>query len=130
MDVTTQLTRDVPNSSLEPIPELCCAAMWRGRATRGWMYSTSFPSWVTWNDTQFLNERFDNLLTEATGSPDQGKRQNLHREMAAIVRDEGGTIVPMFNQFIDAISDQIGRYVGRVDSPVNGYALMQCWLKA
>ncbi|RWE82305.1 MULTISPECIES: ABC transporter substrate-binding protein [unclassified Mesorhizobium] len=107
-----------------------CAANWRGRATQGWMYSTTYRSTAPWNDTHFFNERFDKLLTEATGELDQDKRKNLYREMALLVRDEGGTIVPMFNQFIDAISDQVGGYVGRVDSLMNGYALTQCWLEA
>ncbi|AZO59525.1 MAG: ABC transporter substrate-binding protein [Mesorhizobium sp.] len=107
-----------------------CASNWRGRATQGWMYSTTYRSTAPWNDTHFFNERFDKLLTEALGELDQDKRKNLYREMAIIVRDEGGTIVPMFNQFIDAISDQVGGYVGRVDSLMNGYALTQCWLEA
>ncbi|PBB41222.1 peptide ABC transporter substrate-binding protein [Mesorhizobium sp. WSM3866] len=107
-----------------------CAANWRGRATQGWMYSTTCRSTSPWNDTHFYNDRFDKLLTEALGELDQDKRKNLYREMAIIVRDEGGTIVPMFNQFIDAISDQVGGYVGRVDSLMNGYALTQCWLEA
>ncbi|RUV71179.1 ABC transporter substrate-binding protein [Mesorhizobium sp. M5C.F.Cr.IN.023.01.1.1] len=107
-----------------------CASNWRGRATQGWMYSTTYRSTAPWNDTHFTNERFDKLLSEALGELDQDKRKNLYREMAIIVRDEGGTIVPMFNQFIDAISDQVGGYVGRVDSLMNGYALTQCWLEA
>ncbi|RWD23307.1 MAG: ABC transporter substrate-binding protein [Mesorhizobium sp.] len=107
-----------------------CASNWRGRATQGWMYSTTYRSTAPWNDTHFFNERFDKLLSEALGELDQDKRKNLYREMAIIVRDEGGTIVPMFNQFIDAISDQVGGYVGRVDSLMNGYALTQCWLEA
>ncbi|TIP78450.1 MAG: peptide ABC transporter substrate-binding protein, partial [Mesorhizobium sp.] len=87
-----------------------CASNWRGRATQGWMYSTTYRSTAPWNDTHFFNERFDKLLSEALGELDQDKRKNLYREMAIIVRDEGGTIVPMFNQFIDAISDQVGGY--------------------
>ncbi|RWJ45242.1 MAG: ABC transporter substrate-binding protein [Mesorhizobium sp.] len=107
-----------------------CASNWGPRATQGMMYSTAYLSTAPWNDTHFRNEKFDKLLIEALGELDQDKRKNLYREMAIIVRDKGGTIVPMFNQSIDAISDNVGGYAGRVDSLMNGYALAQCWLEA
>ncbi|MER8504894.1 ABC transporter substrate-binding protein [Mesorhizobium sp. M0195] len=106
------------------------ASNWGPRATQGMMYSTAYRSTAPWNDTHFYNDRFDKLLTEALGELDQDMRKNLYREMAVIVRDEGGTIVPMFYQAIDAISDKVGGYVGRIESLMNGYAFSQCWLEA
>jgi len=51
--------------------------------------------------------------------------------MAVMVRDEGGLILPMFNQFIDATGAKVS---GWVDDPpqalMNGYALAKCWLEA
>ncbi|MCA0050905.1 ABC transporter substrate-binding protein [Mesorhizobium sp. B283B1A] len=107
-----------------------CASNWGPRPTQGMMYSTTYRSTAPWNDTHFFNERFDKLLIEALGELDKDKRKNLYREMAIIVRDEGGTIIPMFYQSIDAISDKVGGYVGRVGSLMNSYALTQCWLEA
>lgn len=107
-----------------------CATYWSGRATQSQIYSTVYLSTASWNDSHFSNEKFDKLLIEARGELDQDKRKNLYREMAIIVRDEGGTIVPMFNQFIDAISDKVGGYVGGVDSLMNGYAFAKCWIEA
>ncbi|RUV01903.1 ABC transporter substrate-binding protein [Mesorhizobium sp. M6A.T.Cr.TU.017.01.1.1] len=107
-----------------------CASNWGARATQGMMYSTAYLSTAPWNDTHFFNKKFDKLLIEALGELDQDKRKNLYREMAIIVRDEGGTIVPMFNQSIDAISDNVGGYIGRVGSLMDGYAFRQCWLEA
>ncbi|PBB41250.1 peptide ABC transporter substrate-binding protein [Mesorhizobium sp. WSM3866] len=105
------------------------AAYWSGRATQGQIYATALLSTAPWNDTHFFNERFDKLLLEARGELDQAKRKNLYREMAIIVRDEGGVIVPMFNQFIDAISDKVGGYVGEIDHLMNSTALAKCWLE-
>lgn len=68
---------------------------------------------------------------EARGEFDQDKRKNLYREMAILVRDEGGVIVPMFNQVIDAISDKVGGYTsGRRVGLMDGYAFAKCWLEA
>jgi peptide/nickel transport system substrate-binding protein len=57
----------------------------------------------------------------------------MYHDMAVTVRDEGGVILPMFNQFIDATSAKVGGWVK--DDPHQemmngGYALAKCWLNA
>ena len=104
---------------------------WGGRPTQDQMYSTAYLSTADWNDTRFFNERFDKLLLEARAELDQTKRKELYREMALIVRDEGGLICPMFNQYIDAVSDKVAGYGGGVNHELmDGYALAKCWLTA
>ncbi|MDX8529153.1 ABC transporter substrate-binding protein [Mesorhizobium sp. MSK_1335] len=107
-----------------------CTSYWNGRATQDQMYSTAYLSTAAWNDTHFHNEKFDKLVIEARTELDEDKRKNLYREMAIIVRDDGGLIVPMFGQEIDAISDMVGGYVGRRNGLMNYRALAECWLKA
>ncbi|SIT56063.1 Extracellular solute-binding protein family 5 [Mesorhizobium prunaredense] len=107
-----------------------CNTFWLGRPTQDQMYSTTYFSKAPWNETHFFNEKFDKLLSEARAELDQDKRKNLYREMALIVRDEGGVIVPMFNQSIDATSDKIGGYGGGRSELMDGYAFAKCWLKA
>ena len=84
-----------------------CASYWGGRATQDGMYSTAYYSKADWNDTRFFREDFDKLLIEARGSLDDAKRADLYRQMALIVRDEGGLILPMFNDFIDAHGENV-----------------------
>ncbi|MER8486534.1 ABC transporter substrate-binding protein [Mesorhizobium sp. M1322] len=104
---------------------------WNGRATQDQVYSTVYLSTAPWNDTRFFNEKFDKLLIEARAEFDQDKRRNLYREMAIILRDEGGAIVPMFNQWIDATGPGVKGFVKHPAlSLSNGYALAQCWLEA
>ncbi|TJW39612.1 MAG: ABC transporter substrate-binding protein, partial [Mesorhizobium sp.] len=103
---------------------------WNGRSTHDQIYSTAYLSTAAWNDTHFSNERFDKLLIEARAEFDQDKRKNLYRDMAIIVRDEGGTIAPVFNQYIDATGPGL---MGFVKNPMRGLsnasALVQCWLE-
>ena len=49
-----------------------------------------------------------------------------------IMRDEGGLIVPFFNDFIDAAAgNKIGGYVKNANGEMmDGYALCECWLNA
>ncbi|RWQ47641.1 ABC transporter substrate-binding protein [Mesorhizobium sp.] len=105
-----------------------CNTYWSGRATQDQMYSTAYLSTAEWNDTHFFNEKFDKLLIEARAEFDEDKRKSLYREMAIILRNEGGLIVPMFNQEIDAISDKLGGYVAFRNTLMNGEAFSKCWL--
>ncbi|OBP77770.1 peptide ABC transporter substrate-binding protein [Mesorhizobium loti] len=106
------------------------SSFWLGRPTQDQMYSTTYLSKQPWNETHFSSEKFDKLLIEARGELDQDKRKNLYREMAIILRDEGGVIVPMFNQSIDATSDKIGGFGGGRSELMDGYAFAKCWLNA
>lgn len=106
------------------------ATNWRGRPTQDQMYSTTYLSTAEWNESRFVNEKFDKLLMEARGELDQDKRKTLYREMGIIVKDEGGELIPMFNQSIDATSDKIGGFVGGRAELMDGYAFTKCWLKA
>jgi peptide/nickel transport system substrate-binding protein len=108
-----------------------CASYWGGRSTQDQMYSTAYISTADWNDTRFLRPDFDKMVLAARAELDETKRRQMYRDMAVIVRDEGGLILPMFNQFIDATGPKVG---GWVDDPhqelMNGYALAKCWLEA
>lgn len=104
---------------------------WGGRSTQDQMYSTAYYSKAAWNDTRFFNEKFDNLLITARAELDEAKRKQMYRDMAIIVRDEGGLILPFFNQFIDATGPQLqGWTLDPHQELMNGYAPAKCWLSA
>ncbi|ADV09554.1 ABC transporter substrate-binding protein [Mesorhizobium ciceri] len=105
---------------------------WGGRATQDQMYSTGYVSTADWNDTRFKRPEFDKMLFTARGELDQAKRQAIYHDMAVMMRDEGGLIVPFFNQFIDAAAtNKIGGYAkSPIGEMMDGYALAECWLNA
>lgn len=106
-----------------------CTSYWGGRATQDQMYSTAYLSSADWNDTRFFNDGFDKLLLQARAELDSAKRKEMYSEMGTMVRDEGGLIMPMFNDFIDAVSDKVGGYnVDPGAELMNGYALSKAWL--
>jgi len=108
-----------------------CASYWGGRSTQDQMYSTAYISTADWNDTRFLRPDFDKMVLAARAELDEAKRKQMYRDMAVMVRDEGGLILPFFNQFIDATGPNVE---GWVDDPhqeiMNGYVLAKCWLSA
>ncbi len=84
-----------------------CACYWGGRPTADWMFSQAYAADAAWNDTFWKDERFNELLIAARGELDETKRAEMYHEMQQILSDEGGVIVPMFANFIDARSDAI-----------------------
>jgi len=108
-----------------------CASYWGGRPTQDQMYSTAYKSDADWNDTRFFDPEFDKLLIAARTELDQTKRKDLYRQMGLKVRDEGGLILPMFNDFIDVRANNVAGFVKDPSGPSplsNGYAGIRCWL--
>jgi peptide/nickel transport system substrate-binding protein len=108
-----------------------CASYWGGRPVQDQMYSTAYASTSDWNDTRFFNARFDELLVAARAELDPATRKTQYSEMAHLVRDEGGLICPMFNEFVEARRAEVGGwFVDPTHELMNGRALAKCWLTA
>jgi peptide/nickel transport system substrate-binding protein len=82
---------------------------WAGRPTEDWMFSQVYAKGAVWNDTHWDNEQFNKLLLLARAELDATKRRDMYREMQVLVHDNGGVIVPMYPNYIDAHSDKIAR---------------------
>ncbi len=108
-----------------------CASYWGGRPVQDQMYSTAYLSTADWNDTKFVDKHFDELLIAARGELDPAKRKGMYSEMAHIVRDTGGLILPMFNDWVEGRRAEVGGWVANpAGTLMNGKALTQCWLNA
>ncbi|AHD00309.1 ABC transporter substrate-binding protein [Leisingera methylohalidivorans] len=109
-----------------------CTSYWGGRPTQDQMFTTAYLSTADWNDTRFNNEQFDQMLVAARGELDVAKRTQMYADMSTILRDEGGLICPMFNDFVEATTDKVDGWVEGVPGQVlmNGYAASKLWVKA
>lgn len=109
-----------------------CTSYWGGRPTQDQMFTTAYLSTADWNDTRFNNAQFDQLLLAGRAELDAGKRQQIYADMGTILRDNGGLICPMFNDFVDATSDRIEGWVENVKGQplMNSYAPHRMWVKA
>lgn len=107
-----------------------CASYWGGRPVQDQMYSTAYLSTADWNDTRWKRPEFDAMLNAAKGELDLAKRKAIYSEMGTMLRDEGGVILPMFNDFVSGVSNNIGGYVNDPNGPVmNNKSHIACWLK-
>ena len=87
-----------------------CTCYWSGRATEDWMFATAYEAGVPWNDSQWDGDdsaRFQELLLLARAELDSDTRQAQYFEMQEILRDEGGVLIPMFANYVQAVNNRI-----------------------
>ncbi len=104
---------------------------WGGRPTADMMLSTAYKSDAGWNDTFWKRPEFDKLLAEARGLLDPEKRRPLYWEMQRMIHEDGGNLIPMFADFVDALSADVRGFTPSPVWELSGLrAAERCWLEA
>ncbi|MEM7224556.1 MAG: ABC transporter substrate-binding protein [Pseudomonadota bacterium] len=75
---------------------------WGARPTPDNMFTLAYKDDAAWNESRWQNERFNELLLLAKKELDQDLRAEMYREMCTLAKDDGGTIIPMFTNFVYA----------------------------
>lgn len=84
-----------------------CAGAWGGRPTVDMMFSVAFAADAAWNTAHWKNKRFNELLLKARAELDEKKRAEMYYEMQELVRDDGGVVIPMFGNFVEAATTKL-----------------------
>jgi peptide/nickel transport system substrate-binding protein len=103
---------------------------WGGRAAATDMLSVAFGANAPWNESHWKNDKFEKLLADAKGETDETKRKSYIWEMQAMLHDDGGAIIPVFRDWIDAHHNTVGGHTphGGFDMD-NGYILDKAFIK-
>ena len=108
-----------------------CASYWDGRPTADQMFSIVYKSDAPWNESFWKDPAFDKLLLAARSELDEAKRRQMYHDMQAMVTDNSGEIIPMFNHTIDAGSSRVRGFVQRPILQLGGYrAPSMVWLSS
>ena len=101
---------------------------WGGRPTEDWMFTIGYAAGGPWNESFWGHDRFMELLLQARAELDQEKRREMYREMQVLVRDEGGSVIPMYANFLDGVSDKVA-HPEQVGSnwELDGWKLIERW---
>lgn len=81
---------------------------WGARPTPDVMYTLAYKDDAAWNESRWQNERFNELLLQAKGELNETLRAEMYREMGMLARDDGGTVIPFFNNFVYASRSNVG----------------------
>ena len=64
------------------------------------MYSLAYKKDAPWNESHWENPRFNEVLLQAKAELDEVKRAGMYHEMGTLMRDEGGSVLPYFPNFV------------------------------
>ncbi len=107
-----------------------CASYWSGRVTEDWMFTLGYVPGAAWNDTNWQNDRFQSLLLSARAELDSDKRREMYGEMQMLCQTDGGVVVPMYANFVDAHSTKLGipEQVGNVFNLDSSRLIERWWM--
>ena len=84
-----------------------CASYWGGRAVEDHMFTTAYAAGADWNESHWTNDRFNELLVAARSEINEDTRRDMYQEMQQIVSFEGSTIIPMYNNYVMAVANDV-----------------------
>lgn len=105
-----------------------CMVTWGARPTPDVMYSLAYSAGAAWNESRWENEEFNRLLQAAKAELNDTLRAEMYRDMAVLARDEGGTLIPYYPNFVYARRSNVTR--GESLSPawqMDGYRYASRW---
>jgi len=104
-----------------------CTCFWSGRPTEDLMFTTAYSADSPWNDAHWKNKRFNDLLVEARTELDSDRRREMYWEMQKIVHDDGGTIIPVYAQYVFASRSNVAHGPLSANRDVDGWKSMERW---
>ena len=71
------------------------------------MMTLAYKSDAPWNESQWKNERFDQLLAMARAELDPDKRAEMNCEAQRLCTENSGSLIPVHRAYVDAKSPKL-----------------------
>jgi peptide/nickel transport system substrate-binding protein len=105
------------------------ASFFGGRPTADLMLSLVYKSDAAWNESYWKRPDFDKLLLEARVELDPAKRKQMYHDLQAMIVDDGGEMIPMFNNTLEAGSKTVKGFYQQPTLEMSGLrAAEKVWL--
>ncbi len=80
---------------------------WGHRPLGTMVLALAYRTGAPWNESSFSNARFDELLTEISGTVDIDRRKEIMADLMRIMREEGPIVQPYFMQVATAYNVRV-----------------------
>lgn len=107
-----------------------CAGYWNGRPTEDDMFSLVYSKGAEWNESHWENERFNELLLKARAELNDPLRAEMYAEMQGLVSSDGGTVIPVFVNYIDVRNDKVAHGEVASNRFLDGWKVIERWWMA
>jgi peptide/nickel transport system substrate-binding protein len=87
-------------------------SMWAARPTEDMILALAYGSGSPANDTGFANADYDAAVAAARATEDTAARAGHFATAQRILSAEGGAVIPLFVEVIEAVSTELTGYVG------------------
>ena len=102
---------------------------WGARPVPDMIFATAYTG--DWNESEFSNETFSQLMVAARSELDEAKRAQMYSDMQVILRDQGGSVIPFFRNFVYARRADVQHGKGVASNwSLDGYKAIERWWKA
>ncbi|MFB2551344.1 ABC transporter substrate-binding protein [Ensifer soli] len=88
-------------------------------------YNFGYRTGGRFNETNWNNKTFDDLLDAAAGEVDPGKRTVAYQEAGKMLTEEGGAIIPVFAPLVAAVRKTCTGFVPHVETRI-AFADIDC----
>ena len=107
------------------------SSYWGGRAAATQMLVGRLPGGRAMERDALEQREVREAARDARGETDEAKRKPYIWEMQAMLNEQGGAIIPVFRDWLDAHLDKVGGHTphGGYDMD-NGYIMQKAWLKS
>jgi peptide/nickel transport system substrate-binding protein len=96
------------------------------RANEDAIFNLLFTSGAPWNESQWNNKTFDDLIAKARGARTADERRALYGRAQELMYREVPEVIPMFMDIVEAKHDYVQNFVANPISSV--YALDETWM--
>ena len=104
---------------------------WGGRPAATQMFGVAYKSDAPWNDSHWRVPAFDKLLADARAELDETKRREYIWAMQQMLHDDGGVLIPVFKDWLDACNDKVGGLTPHAGFMLDNARICEkAWLKA
>lgn len=105
-----------------------CMSYWGGRPTCDYAFTSQYTDDAAWNDTHWTkNTRFNELVRAARPETDDAKRAALYAEAQQIIHDDGGLIVLMYPNVVEAHSKSVAHGELNSNFGTDGGRMLERW---
>ena len=77
------------------------------RPTADMLFTQFFASNAPWNEANWKDPQFDQMLLSARSEPDEAKRKQIYGDMQVLIHEKGGLGIPMFLSSLDAHTSKL-----------------------
>jgi len=109
-----------------------CISGWNARPTVDAFLTLAHMQGGSWNETMWGNDKFDALVVAARAELDEAKRAAMYCDLQHMLNDDGGLVVPVFQNQIEAVRGNIRGYTPHSVGALGGFfqTARDLWLDA